>query len=136
MSEKSRIEKYRKLREEIERLDVYSFDDPKRLPKSNRADREPLIPIHDYIEDEEELHEQHIKKNTLSLSIDELIKQHEAYTEALEKEEIDKKIKDNKPNRIKAWSENFQVRYLIWGLIALIIVSITIIVGLVIGGVI
>lgn len=136
MSDKTRVEKYRKLREEIENIDTYSFEDPKRRPRSKRADQEPLIPIHDLAEEEETLQENHIKKNTLSLSIDELIKQHEAYTEALEREEIDKKIKDNKNRQHRFGGAVFQTRYVIWGLIGLILASIVVIVGLVIGGVI
>ena len=96
MNHKSRIEEYKKLREEIENIDVYSFDDPKKYPiKKN----ENIVEIHDLDEkdeypEEKKIEKDHIKKNTLSLSIDELIRRHEAYTETLQKEEIEKKLKE------------------------------------------
>ena len=50
MNHKSRIEEYKKLREEIENIDVYSFDDPKKYPiKKN----ENIVEIHDLDEKDE-----------------------------------------------------------------------------------
>ena len=67
MNHKSRIEEYKKLREEIENIDVYSFDDPKKYPiKKN----ENIVEIHDLDEkdeypEEKKIEKDHIKKNTL-----------------------------------------------------------------------
>ena len=64
MNHKSRIEEYKKLREEIENIDVYSFDDPKKYPiKKN----ENIVEIHDLDEkdeypEEKKIEKDHIKK--------------------------------------------------------------------------
>lgn len=94
MNHKSRIEEYKKLREEIENIDVYSFDDPQKYPiKKN----ENIVEIHDLDEkdeypEEKKIEKDHIKKNTLSLSIDELIRRHELI-QKLYKKKSRKKIK-------------------------------------------
>ena len=137
MNHKSRIEEYKKLREEIEKIDVYSFDDPKKYPiKKN----ENIVEIHDLDEkdeypEEKKIEKDHIKKNTLSLSIDELIRRHEAYTETLQKEEIEKKLKENKERKKLNNKFNISLRTFVWAFCIIIVVVIIIIVGLVIGGV-
>ena len=132
MNHKSRIEEYKKLREEIENIDVYSFDDPKKYPiKKN----ENIVEIHDL----DELWQKFLwirqRKNTLSLSIDELIRRHEAYTETLQKEEIEKKLKENKERKKLNNKFNISLRTFVWAFCIIIVVVIIIIVGLVIGGV-
>lgn len=138
MNHKYRIEEYKKLREEIENIDVYSFDDPKKYPiKKN----ENIVEIHDLDEkdeypEEKKIEKDHIKKNTLSLSIDELIRRHEAYTETLQKEEIEKKLKENKERKKLNNKFNISLRTFVWAFcIIIVVVVIIIIVGLVIGGV-
>lgn len=143
VSGKTRVEEYKSLRDQIENIDVYSFDDRSKI--QSRRETEPLIPVHDIYDDEDEeclppddtsfTAEDHIKKNTLSLSIDELIKQHEAYTEALERDEIDKRVKDKKTTSIKSKIRlTFNARFLMWVIIALVIIAVIIIVSLVLGG--
>lgn len=144
MSGKTRVEEYKSLRDQIENIDVYSFDDHAKI--QTRRETEPLIPVHDIYDDDDDdetlpledtsyTTEDHIKKNTLSLSIDELIKQHEAYTEALEKNEIDKKVRDKKSTSINSKLRlTLNARFLMWVIIGLVIIAVIIIVSLVLGG--
>ena len=94
MEEKqTRVNLYMELRDEIDRMDTYSFSDPNRRRYTSSSE----VPIvHEEAMSEEEVQSGHIKKNTLSISIDELIKQHDEYTSSLEKKELSKKYKEVK----------------------------------------
>ncbi len=138
MGNKSRVDEYKKLREEIENIDVYSFDDPKKMPPTIHKE-ESIIPIHslEYEDDfnsgiKEEVSDDHIKKNTLSLTMDEIIKQHEAYTEILQKQELDKKIKEKRVKR----KISFDHTVLMWIIIGVCVVIAIVIIALVMAGVI
>lgn len=97
MPNRSRVEKYAELRKKIDNMDVYTFDDPDIAQKAEaireESMREETI---DEAMSPEEVKQAHIKKNTLSLTIDELIKQHEDYTRTLEKAELEKRVKGAK----------------------------------------
>lgn len=98
----TRVALYADLRDKIEKMDTLSFDDPNRDEKYGLNNKKPIMPIiHEQAMDEQELKESHIKKNTLSISIEDLIKQNDDYTIALEKEAIDKSFKDVKKKNKK-----------------------------------
>ena len=83
---KSRVEKYRKHREEISQMDTYKFESPYFIPEEDEDD--------DVAMNEETLKTEHIKKSTLSISLDQLIKAHDEYTIMMSQEEINKKKKE------------------------------------------
>ena len=83
---KSRVEKYRKHREEISQMDTYKFESPYSIPDEDEND--------DVAMNEETLKTEHIKKSTLSISLDQLIKAHDEYTIMMSQEEINKKKKE------------------------------------------
>ena len=82
---KSRVEKYRKHREEISQMDTYKFESPYSMPEEDNDD---------VAMNEETLKNEHIKKSTLSISLDQLIKAHDEYTIMMSQEEIKKKKKE------------------------------------------
>lgn len=139
MGNRTRVEEYKKLREDIENIDVYSFDDPKKMPPSSHSSV-PLIPVNDFNDEEDDefkivsstSEEDHVKKNTLTLTIDEIIKQHEAYTEVLQKQELDKRIKEQKEKNKAV----FNPKIILWIAIGVIIVVAVVILSLVMAGVI
>ena len=85
-SSKSRVEKYRKHREEISQMDTHKFESPYSIPEEDDND--------DIAMNEETLKTEHIKKSTLSISLDQLIKAHDEYTIMMSQEEINKKKKE------------------------------------------
>ena len=82
---KSRVEQYRKHREEISQMDTYKFESPYSIPEEDDAD---------VAMNEATLKTEHIKKSTLSISLDQLIKAHDEYTIMMSQEEIKKKKKE------------------------------------------
>lgn len=84
MDKKTRVEKYKKLREEIDDMDTYKFDSPFQV----NEEKDDIAMSND------ELQEQHIKKNTLSISIDQIVKAHDEYTTMISKEELKKQEKN------------------------------------------
>ncbi|HBD05959.1 MAG TPA: hypothetical protein DCY93_00920 [Firmicutes bacterium] len=137
MSGKTRVEEYKKLREEIENIDMYSFDDPKKMPPVTK--KEVLLPVHnidDYDDDfpvsvDEKMESDHIKKNTLSMTIDEIIQQHNAYKDKVQKKELDEKVKEKNAKNKKT----FDLKTILWIVIGAIVVVFIVIIGLVMGGV-
>jgi CHASE3 domain sensor protein len=134
----TRVGIYADLREKIDKMDTLSFDDPDRdkkygLNKTATSDSIPVV--HEESMSKEELEEGHIKKNTLSISIEDLIKQNDDYTMAIEKKELDKKYKDVKKKQRK---ETSQKTWIVVGISAgiLLVVIAIILIGLHIGGVI
>jgi hypothetical protein len=98
----TRVALYADLREKIERMDTLSFSDPNRDEKYGLNNKGNMPIIHEDAMDDQQLHSEHIKKNTLSISIEDLMKQNDDYTVALEKKEIDKSFKEikNKNNKL------------------------------------
>ncbi len=84
MDKKTRVEKYKKLREEIDDMDTYKFDSPFQVDEEKD----------DVGMSNEELQQQHVKKNTLSISIDQIVKAHDEYTTMISKDELKKQEKD------------------------------------------
>lgn len=90
----SRVEKYAELRKRIDNM-VSTFDDP--ITDNKIPDVQMDEPkVKEEAMTKEEVQEAHIKKNTLSISIDELIKQHEEYTQTISKSEIENQMKTQK----------------------------------------
>ena len=83
----------------------------------------------------EELQSKHIKKNTLSISIEELIKQHDEYTSSYEKKELNKKYKEVKKKRSGkvSLSSLFKNVYFLIGL-GVVVVTLIVVLCLVFGG--
>lgn len=85
MGKQTRVEKYKKLRQEIEEMDTNRFDNPYQVNDD--------FDSNDVAMNEEELLGEHLKKNTLSISIDQIVKAHEEYTTMLAQEDIEKQKK-------------------------------------------
>lgn len=96
MADQSRVEKYKKHREEIAQMDNYRFESPYSIPEED-----PLLEKDDVAMSEETLKTEHIKKSTLSISLDQLIKAHDEYTIMMSQEEINKKRKEEKKVKMK-----------------------------------
>ena len=89
MDRQTRVEKYKKLREEITQMDTYKFENPYHVDESNDE-------FDDVGMSNEELKTEHIKKSTLSISIDQIVKAHNEYTTMIANEKKDKKDKESK----------------------------------------
>ena len=130
MEEKqTRVNLYTELRNKIEKMDTLSFDDPNKYQDSQ-------IPIlHEEAMSSDELQSKHIKKNTLSISIEELIKQHDEYTSSYEKKELNKKYKEVKKKRSGkvSLSSLFKNVYFLIGL-GVVVVTLIVVLCLVFGG--
>ena len=89
MDRQTRVQKYKKLRAEINQMDQYKFDNPYHVEES-----------HDEFDDvgmsNEELKTEHIKKSTLSISIDQIVKAHDEYTTMIAQEKKNNKDKETK----------------------------------------
>lgn len=98
MENKSRVLKYQELRKKISNMDVYSFQETDEV-------RKHLPPVSHDGEKEEETDESSapIRKNTLSVSLDELIRTNEEQDEQKEKEKTkalyQEKKKEGKKDR-------------------------------------
>ena len=66
-------------------MDTYKFESPYSIPEEDDDD---------VAMNEETLKTEHIKKSTLSISLDQLIKAHDEYTIMMSQEEIKKKKKE------------------------------------------
>lgn len=109
MEKRSRVERYKELRQKIANMDVYSFQETKSV-------RRNLPPRH-----EEEVSdapsEEGIKKNTLTLSIDQLISEHD---KALEKE---KRKEEKALYARKKWQGNAKRIALVSALVVLFVLA-------------
>ncbi len=119
----TRVALYADLRDKISKMDTLSFDDPDRDSKYGLNSKKPIMPIiHEEAMSNDELKTEHIKKNTLSISIEDLIKQNDDYTIALEKKDIDKSFKNFKPK------SNLKLKWIVGLAIGISILIIAIIV--------
>ena len=90
MDKQTRVDKYKKLRESIQDMSTYNnFNSPYQVS-------EPEEEKDDIAMSEEVLQTEHVKKNTLSISIDQIVKAHDEYTTMISKEDIEKKTKEEK----------------------------------------
>ena len=91
--DKSRVILYAKLRKKIENMDAYSFSESDVVRKHSPQYKPSSVEIQD------DTFKPKIKKNTLSLTIDELIKEHEQYNSKEQQKEIKRRFsKQNKNN--------------------------------------
>lgn len=121
----SRVEKYAELRKRIDNM-VSTFDDP--ITDNKIPDVQMDEPkVKEEAMTKEEVQEAHIKKNTLSISIDELIKQHEEYTQTISKSEIE--------NQMKTQKKEHNFTRLLFIILLIVVIIVAVFVGLLLGGV-
>lgn len=121
----SRVEKYAELRKRIDNM-VSIFDDP--ITDNKIPDVQMDEPkVKEEAMTKEEVQEAHIKKNTLSISIDELIKQHEEYTQTISKSEIE--------NQMKTQKKEHNFTRLLFIILLIVVIIVAVFVGLLLGGV-
>ena len=87
MENKSRVLKYQELRDKISKMDVYSFEQQEQLGKEEVIDSFPRS---------KKKKDNGIKKNTLSISLDELMAEKENSQAEKEKKEVRKLYKEKK----------------------------------------
>ena len=122
MDRQTRVQKYKKLREEITQMDTYKFENPYRVEEEDEN-------LQDVGMSNEELKTEHIKKSTLSISIDQIVKAHDEYTSMLAQEKMNKKEKETKKLRFK------KLMYrLSFVLIAVLILVIVVLLVILLGG--
>lgn len=121
MDRQTRVQKYKKLREEITQMDTYKFENPYHVDESNNE-------FDDVGMTNEELKSEHIKKSTLSISIDQIVKAHNEYTTMIANEKKDKK--DNETKKLQFKKLMFRLSLV---LIAILIVIIVILLAILIG---
>lgn len=130
MEEKStRVVLYAKLRDEIDKMDTFSLDSDKKSKEYgiDTSSRDTIPIVHEDAMSPDELKDRRIKKNTLSISIDELIKQNDDYTVTLEKKELDQKYKDvKKKEKGSFWKWLLSHKLL---LVAIIVVFLVLVAG-------
>ena len=121
----SRVEKYAELRKRIDNM-VSTFDDP--ITDNKIPDVQMDEPkVKEEAMTKEEVQEAHIKKNTLSISIDGLIKQHEEYTQTISKSEIE--------NQMKTQKKEHNFTRLLFIILLIVVIIVAVFVGLLLGGV-
>lgn len=121
----SRVEKYAELRKRIDNM-VSTFDDP--ITDNKIPDVQMDEPkVKEEAMTKEEVQGAHIKKNTLSISIDELIKQHEEYTQTISKSEIE--------NQMKTQKKEHNFTRLLFIILLIVVIIVAVFVGLLLGGV-
>lgn len=90
MDKQTRVEKYKKYRESIQDMSTYNnFNSPYQVSEDDPDKNDVGM-------SEEVLQDEHIKKNTLSISIDQIVKAHDEYTTMISQEDIEKKNKEEK----------------------------------------
>ena len=126
----TRVIIYSDLRNKIDKMDTLSFDDPDRNKKYGLNGEKPFLAVHhEESMSDEEIKSNHIKKNTLSISIDELIKQNDDYTMALEKKELNKKYRSIKKKQSKQKSKKLAL-YIGISVVVVAIIAVVLIVVL------
>lgn len=114
---KTRVSLYADLRDKISKMDTLSLIE-KGVKDEQKPSNNTLMPeIHSQTT---EINTNSTKKNTLSISIDEIMKQNDDYTMMMEKKEIDKKY--NKIKGLPITKKQLSIIFLI--LLGLICISI------------
>jgi hypothetical protein len=121
MEKETRVNKYKKLREEIAQMDSNRFESPYHLDDSDESNEIGMS--------DEELQNAHVKKNTLSLSIDQIVKAHDEYTTIMEKKDIEAQAKQEKKLKQKKMLFKLGILLGILVFVALIAVIIVIVVN-------
>ncbi len=105
MENKSRVIKYESLRKKIQNMDVYSFEETPEVARHIPEVKET------FPEDDAKLNSETIKKNTLSVSLDQLIKANDDYKEEKEKEETKKSYRKKEKERKKKEKKRFAIKF-------------------------
>lgn len=106
--EKSRVVLYAKLRKKIESTGTYSFSDNETTKKHLPQYSSTSVDLKD------DSFKPKIKKNTLSLTIDELIREHEQYNSKEQQKEIKRRYSArNKESK----SDSDKIIKVIWGIV-------------------
>lgn len=121
MDRQTRVQKYKKLRDEISQMDTYKFENPYRVEEDDEN-------LQDVAMSNEELKIEHIKKSTLSISIDQIVKAHDEYTSMVAQEKKKNKDKETKKLRYIKLVNRLRI-VLIAVLVLIIIVLLVIILG-------
>lgn len=121
MDRQTRVQKYKKLREEINHMDTYKFENPYRVEEDEN--------LQDVGMSNEELKTEHIKKSTLSISIDQIVKAHDEYTSMVAQEKKKNKDKETKKLRFRKL-----IQRLSFVLIAILLVVIAVLLVIILGG--
>lgn len=120
MDRQTRVQKYKKLRDQISQMDTYKFENPYHVDESMEQD----IGMSN-----EELMSEHIKKSTLSISIDQIVKAHDEYTTLVSQE---------KKNKLEKETGKLSFKKLIFRLsfvaMAILIVVLVILLVIILGG--
>ena len=111
--ERSRVVLYAKLRKKIENMGVYSFSETDTTKKHLPQYSSTTVDLKD------DSFKPRIKKNTLSLTIDELIKEHEQYNSKEQQKEIKKRYSAQN----KEYKSVSKVTKIIWGIVIFLGVS-------------
>lgn len=119
MDRQTRVQKYKKLRDEIKQMDTYKFENPYHFDDEQN----------DVGMSNEELQTEHIKKSTLSISIDQIVKAHDEYTTMVAQEK-----KKNKEKETKRLQFRKLISRLSYALIAILLVVIVILLIIIFGG--
>ena len=122
MDKQTRVEKYKKLREEIKQMDTFKFDNPYRVDETDDS-------IDEIGMSNEELKTEHIKKSTLSISIDQIVKAHDEYTTLIAQEKKKNKEKERKKLQFKKLVSRISVV-----LCAILLIVVAILLVIILGG--
>lgn len=114
---KSRVERYSELRKKISQMDDYSFAKEDK-PASNGEETSKETPT----------------RNTLSLSIDELMKEHDSRSDDEKRREVKSRYWERR-RKERHQRKAFSMRILAWTLIVLLLVLVIVLIILVITGV-
>lgn len=130
----TRVGRYAELRRRIEQMNTISLDDLARERRNGRAvgRDDPDAVYGSY--SSEQLSDPHIRKNTLSISIDELIKQNDSYRQDMEKKELNKKYRSVRRKQ-KRLSRPNALRLILLSVSIIIILVVAVLGALYLGGV-
>lgn len=120
MDRQTRVQKYKKLRDEISQMDTYKFENPYHVDETMDDD----VGMSN-----EELMTEHIKKSTLSISIDQIVKAHDEYTTLVSQEKKNKK--ENETKKIQFKKLIFRLSFV---LMAILLVVLVIFIVIILGG--
>lgn len=130
----TRVGLYAELRRKIEQMNTVSLDDIARERKNGTGlyGDDPDSVYGSY--SSQQLCDPHIKKNTLSISIDELIKQNDSYKQDMERKELNKKYRSVRRKQKKLSHPN-ALRLILLSVSIIIILVVIVLVALRLGGV-
>lgn len=115
MEEKtSRVDKYKKHRQNIENMDTFRFDSENSyLDDADEGDVGMS---------QEELKDEHVKRSTLSIPIEDLIKAHDEYTIQIDPVEVKRQKREAKKVKIRKYKS-----FIIFGTVVVILIAVIVI---------